>query len=98
MDAVIFEPLAAGYRKLPSPIRTGTSNVVSNISHLITIPNNLLQGEFGIAGKNTVRLLINTTIGILGLFDPATGLGFNNYEKKTSDKHLESGGSEKVVI
>ena len=82
LDAVIFEPLAAGYRKLPSPIRTGTSNVVSNISHLITIPNNLLQGEFGIAGKNTVRLVINTTIGILGLFDPASSLGFNNYEKE----------------
>ena len=82
LDTVIFEPLAAGYKKLPSPIRTGTSNVVSNISTLITIPNNLLQGEFGVAGKNTVRLLINTTIGILGLFDPASGLGFDNYEKE----------------
>ena len=82
LDSVIFEPLAAGYRKLPSPIKAGTSNVVSNISHLITIPNNLLQGEFGVAGKNTVRLLINTTIGVLGLFDPASSLGFDNYEKE----------------
>ena len=46
LDKVIFKPVAKGYRKLPSPIRSGTSNALENISSLITIPNNILQGEF----------------------------------------------------
>ena len=82
IDSVVFEPLAKGYRYLPSPIRTGTSNVVGNLSTLLTIPNNVLQGELVLAGKNTVRFVINTSIGILGLFDPATPLGFNEYQKE----------------
>jgi phospholipid-binding lipoprotein MlaA len=82
VDSVIFEPLAKGYRHLPSPIRTGTSNVVGNLSTLLTIPNNVLQGELIVAGKNTIRFVINTSIGILGLFDLATPLGFDDYQKE----------------
>ena len=52
LDNVIVEPLAKGYRYLPSPIRTGTSNALSNLSLVVTIPNNVLQGDFGLAGKN----------------------------------------------
>ena len=52
LDNIIVEPLAKGYRYLPSPLRTGTSNAISNLSLVVTIPNNLLQGEFGLAGKN----------------------------------------------
>ena len=43
---MIFEPVAKGYRYIPSPIRTGTGNAVGNLSNLITVPNNLLQGEY----------------------------------------------------
>ena len=50
LDNAIFEPLAKGYRKLPTPIKKGTSNVLSNLSNLITIPNNILQGDFKTAG------------------------------------------------
>jgi len=82
IDSVVFEPLAKGYRYLPSPVRTGTSNVVGNLSTLLTIPNNVLQGEFVVAGKNTIRFAINTSIGILGLFDPATLLGFDDYQRE----------------
>ena len=76
LDNAIFEPLAKGYRKLPVPIKLGTSNVLDNLSVLMTIPNNLLQGEIKKAGQNTVRFAVNTTLGILGIFDPASGLGF----------------------
>tara|TARA_Y100001970_G_C14204461_1_gene843108 strand:+ start:881 stop:1645 length:765 start_codon:yes stop_codon:yes gene_type:complete len=82
LDDIIVEPIATGYRKLPSPIRTGTSNFLSNLSLLSTIPNNVLQGDLGLAGKNTSRLLVNSTIGILGLFDPASSMGLNNYERE----------------
>ena len=56
---IIVEPLAKGYRYLPSPIKTGTSNALSNLSLVVTIPNNLLQGEISLAGKNSGRFLIN---------------------------------------
>jgi len=92
IDGLIFEPLAMGYRKLPSPIRTGTSNFVGNISTLLTIPNNVLQGDIGVAGKNTLRFVVNTTIGIIGLFDPASAIGLNSYEKEDFGQTLGSWG------
>ena len=82
LDGVIFEPVAKGYRKLPSPIRSGTGNVLENLSSLITVPNNLLQGEFQKAGINTGRFAINTTVGILGIFDVAKKMNFPEYEKE----------------
>ena len=45
VNDVVFEPLAKGYRKLPPPVRTGTSNALSNLSILLTLPNNILQGD-----------------------------------------------------
>jgi len=82
LDKAIFKPVAKGYRELPSPVRTGTSNVLINISSLVTIPNNILQGEFKTAVINTGRFAINTTVGILGIFDVAEKMGFSEYEKE----------------
>ncbi len=82
LDKVLFRPVAIGYRKLPSPVRTGTSNALSNLSNLVTIPNNILQGDLKAAGNNTIRLIINTTFGIVGIFDPANALGFEKLEKE----------------
>ena len=48
LDKVIFKPVSKGYRKLPSPIRTGTSNALSNLSNLVTIPNNIWNGFKGL--------------------------------------------------
>ena len=80
LDKVLFRPVAAGYRKLPSPIRYGTNNALNNLSHLITVPNNILQGDFRAAGINSARFIINTTIGIVGIFDPAQALGLDRME------------------
>jgi phospholipid-binding lipoprotein MlaA len=82
LDKIILKPIAKGYRTLPLPIRTSTGNVLDNLSNLITIPNNVLQGELGKAGINTGRLIVNSTIGILGIFDVAESLGFPEYEKE----------------
>mgnify|MGYP001463485570 CR=1 FL=1 len=82
LDKVLFRPVAIGYRKLPSPIRTGTSNALNNLSNLVTIPNNILQGDFKAAGTNSIRFIINTTLGIVGIFDPANALGFEKLEKE----------------
>ena len=82
LDNLLIKPIAKGYRHLPSPVRSGTSNVLVNLSSLITIPNNILQGQFKTAGVNTGRFIINTTVGILGIFDVAQKIGFSEYEKE----------------
>ena len=82
LDGVIFKPVAKAYRVLPSPVRAGTSNALDNISTLVTIPNNILQGELGKAGVNTGRFIVNTTLGIVGIFDVAEKIGFPEYEKE----------------
>ena len=82
LDKFIFKPIAKTYRVLPSPVRAGTSNVLTNLSSLVTIPNNVLQGEFKTATVNTGRFLINTTLGILGIFNVAEKIGFSEYEKE----------------
>ena len=71
LDNLLIEPIAKVYRHLPSPVRSGTSNALVNLSSLITIPNNILQGQIKTAGVNTGRFIINTTVGILGIFNVA---------------------------
>ena len=82
LDKVIFEPIAKGYRKLPDPVQRGTKNAVTNLSNLITIPNNVLQGDVRTALINTGRLVVNTTLGLLGTIDVANKMGFPKYEKE----------------
>ena len=92
LDGAIFEPIAKAYRVLPSPVRSGTSNVLDNLSNLVTIPNNIFQGDFKKAGENTGRLILNTTLGILGLFDVAESVGFTEYEKEDYGQTLGTMG------
>ena len=82
LDKIIFKPVASVYRTLPTPLKSGVSNSLDNLSNVVTIPNNLLQGEFSKAGVNTGRFIINTTVGVLGLIDVATMLGLEEYEKE----------------
>jgi phospholipid-binding lipoprotein MlaA len=92
LDKVIFKPVAKVYRSLPSPVRTGTHNVLTNLSSLITIPNNVLQGDFKTAGVNTGRFVVNTTVGILGIFNVAKEIGFSEYEKEDYGQTLGAWG------
>ena len=82
LDKAIFKPIAKGYRVLPQPIRTGTNNFVSNLRSLLSFSNNVLQGDLKSAGNTAGRFAINTTVGILGIFDPASKMGF---EKKSRE-------------
>jgi len=92
LDKAILKPLAQGYRNLPTPIKNGTGNVLNNLSNLITIPNNFLQGDFKVAVINTGRLVINSTVGILGIIDVADDLGFPKYEKEDYGQTLGKWG------
>ncbi len=82
LDGIIFKPVAKVYRAIPSPVRTGVSNSLDNLSNLVTIPNNIIQGDLNKAGANTGRLVINTTLGVLGLFDVAQYFGLIKDDKE----------------
>jgi phospholipid-binding lipoprotein MlaA len=76
VDRTILRPVAKTYvEATPEPVRTGIGNFFENLSYTSTIPNDLLQLKFRPLGTDTLRLLVNTTVGIGGLFDPATRLG-----------------------
>ena len=92
LDGVIFKPIAKVYRTLPSPFKSGVSNSLSNLSNLLTIPNNLLQGEFKKAGINTGRFAVNTTLGLLGILDVAQHLGMTETEKEDYGQTLAKSG------
>ena len=75
LDDIVFEPLAKGYNKLPSPIKTGTSNFTSNIGTLLSIPNNVLQGNFTQLGHSIGSFALNSTVGVFGILNPAEKIG-----------------------
>ena len=92
LDGVLFKPVASMYRVLPSPVKSGVSNSLDNLSNLVTIPNNILQGELKKAGINSGRFIINTTVGILGFVDVAKYLGFPEYQKEDYGQTLATMG------
>ena len=94
LDGAVFEPVAKGYRSIPLPIRKGTSNAVDNLRSLLTLTNNVLQGDIEGAGNTVARFAINTTAGILGFFDPASHLGFDKRGKEDFGQTLGAWGGE----
>ncbi len=92
LDKVIFKPVASVYKKIPSPVRAGVSNSLDNLSNLVTIPNNILQGDLQLAGINTGRFIINTTLGVLGILDVAQAVGIIDYEKEDYGQSLAKAG------
>tara|TARA_Y100000817_G_C16778908_1_gene509617 strand:+ start:93 stop:890 length:798 start_codon:yes stop_codon:yes gene_type:complete len=92
IDRAIIKPIAKGYRNLPDTIQRGTGNAVKNLSNLITIPNNVLQGDVRSAIINTGRLILNTTVGLLGTIDVANKVGFPKYEREDYGQTLGKWG------
>ena len=80
-DEAILEPVAEGYNKLPSAIKTGTSNFTSNIGTLLSIPNNVLQGNFKELGHSVGSFIVNTSVGILGILNPAEKIGLKPHKE-----------------
>ena len=81
LDDIVLEPLAKGYNKLPSPIKAGAGNFTSNIGTLLSVPNNLLQGNFKELGNSIGSFAINTTVGILGFLNPAEKIGLKPHKE-----------------
>jgi phospholipid-binding lipoprotein MlaA len=82
VDSLVIRPFASFYSQImPEWIRIGVSNFFSNINDVIVALNNLLQGKMSNAGSDVARFAINTTVGVVGLFDFATGWGFEKHEE-----------------
>ena len=80
-DRTVLKPIAKGYNKLPEPIKNGTSNFTSNVAILLSIPNSLLQGNIKQAGHSTGSFLINSTVGVLGVLNPAEKMGLKSHQE-----------------
>lgn len=82
VDKAVLKPIAEGYRAvLPAFARTGVSNFFSNINDVLIALNNLLQGKIVNAVSDLGRVVVNTTIGILGFMDPATDFGLEKHNE-----------------
>jgi len=76
LDHAIARPVARGYKKVvPEPVRNSVSNFMDNLFYPVTMANDLLQLKFKGFGQDTGRFLLNTTVGVGGLFDPASQVG-----------------------
>ena len=82
VDKVLIKPAAEFYRwALPQFMRTGVSNFFSNLNDVIVALNDLLQGKLTMAASDVGRILLNSTVGLLGFYDAATEVGLEkNYE------------------
>ena len=80
-DNAILEPIAKGFNKLPEPIKVSTNNFTSNIGTLLSIPNNILQGNINQLGHSMGSFIVNTSVGVLGIFNPAEKLGLNSHKE-----------------
>ena len=81
LDTVILRPVALAYRNVvPEPVRTGIHNVLSNLGTPVQLGNDILEAKPRRAGDTTMRFLINTTIGVVGIFDVAKELGYPNHD------------------
>jgi len=82
LDHAILRPVARGYVKVtPRPVRTGVSNFFGNLGYTKTIGNDIFQGHPLDFGSDVARLVVNTTVGIGGVFDPATRFGLEKHDR-----------------
>ena len=98
----IMEPTASGYAKvMPEPVRSSIQRFFKNLGYPVRLVNNTLQLKGGAALEETSRFLINSTMGIAGLFDPATshfGLEARNEDFGQTLGHYGLGGGFHVVL
>jgi phospholipid-binding lipoprotein MlaA len=81
IDRNFAKPVAKTYvRAVPAPVRTGISNMQSNLRVTTVMVNNALQGKFLAAGSDLARFVVNLTVGVGGLLDPATQMGLDRHD------------------
>ncbi len=92
-DTYFFKPVAQGYQAItPDPVEHSVSNFFSNLTEVRNIVNDVLQGKLGQAGNDAGRLVVNTTLGVAGLFDVAKNMGFEKSEGEDFGQTLAAWG------
>src|SRR5574343_1423198 len=82
VDAHVLKPLAEGYVKVtPSPVQTGVRNFFGNISDVWSSVNLFLQGRFKEGAASTMRVAVNSTLGLGGLIDLATPMRLDRFNE-----------------
>ena len=82
LDRALLKPASGVYRRVvPGFARTGVRNVLNNVIEPRTVLNQCLQGKFGTAAGDAGRFIVNSTLGIGGLFDPATAMGLERHHE-----------------
>lgn len=95
LDKVLIKPVAQGYETVMPPVmRTGVSNFFGNIDDVFIAVNNLLQGKVSEAVGDVGRVFINTTVGLLGLFDVASELGIEKHDENFGQTFGRWGASD----
>lgn len=80
-DHAILRPVAHGYVRIaPTPVRNGIHNLMTNLTYSDTLINDFLQGRFNDGVNDLARLVVNTTLGVGGLFDPATHMDLDRHD------------------
>jgi phospholipid-binding lipoprotein MlaA len=80
LDDNVLKPAATGYRDyIPQPVQTGVSNFFRNLSDVWSTVNNGLQLKGHDTAESLMRVVVNTTLGIYGLFDVATEIGLHRH-------------------
>jgi len=82
VDALVIMPAARFYTGLlPEWLRNGIGNFFSNLNDVIVAANGLLQLKMQQAGQDVARIVVNSTVGVLGIFDVATGIGLEKHDE-----------------
>jgi phospholipid-binding lipoprotein MlaA len=99
LDKKILEPVAKKYADVtPAPVRDGVTNFFDNVSYLNTIANDLLQGKVGDFFSDSGRFVVNSTVGIGGLFDPATSMGLGQNDEDLGQTFGTWGANEGAYL
>lgn len=81
-DHAILRPVATGYvRYTPEPVRHSINNFVTNLTYSVTVANDLLQAKFNDGANDVARLVVNTVLGVGGLFDPASHMDLERHDQ-----------------
>jgi phospholipid-binding lipoprotein MlaA len=82
LDKAVLGPIARAYvRVTPSPVRTGVTNFIDNLTYPNVILNDFLQGKVEQGIQDSVRFVVNTTFGLVGFIDVASGMGLERHEE-----------------
>jgi len=99
LDFAVFRPVAVTYRFLvPEPVRDSVRNFLRNLSAPVILANDLLQGELDRAEATATRFAINSTAGLLGLFDVAEGMGYEYHDEDFGQTLAVYGMGEGVYL